>query len=116
MGLLSEKAPDVLQGGLLVPPQPPTFSIRNAEFFHSRGVSAAARGDLQAAIQDYDKALSMGADAPSRSFKAHLSRALLLDRSGLHEQAVQDYSGALSALEHDEEATLEVQDASEPWP
>ena len=56
----------------------------------------------------------MGADAPSRSFKAHLSRALLLDRSGLHEQAVLDYSGALSALQHDEEATLEVQGASEP--
>ena len=64
VGLLSEKAPDVLQGGLLVPPQPPTFSIRNAEFFHSRGVSAAARGDLQAAIQDYDKAPSMGEPSP----------------------------------------------------
>ena len=64
VGLLSEKAPDVLQGGLLVPPQPPTFSIRNAEFFHSRGVGAAARGDLQAAIQDYDKAPSMGEPSP----------------------------------------------------
>ena len=168
VGLLLERPPDPLQGGLLEPPKPPTFSIRNAEFFHSRGVGAAARGDLQGAIEDYDKALSMGADAPlrvgvdapppSRSFKAHLSRALLLDRSGLHgqvsadpspspltthlspsppaspssssppsssyppsappssilhAQAVLDYSGALSALQQDAEATLEVEDASE---
>jgi len=86
VGLLLERPPDPLQGGLLEPPKPPTFSIRNAEFFHSRGVGAAARGDLQGAIEDYDRALSMGADASSRSFKAHLSRALLLDRSGLHDQ------------------------------
>ena len=50
----------------------------------ARGVSAAARGDLQGALQDYDKALSMGG---ASQFKAHLSRALLLDRAGEHDEA-----------------------------
>ena len=81
---LVEISADPLQGGLLESPKPPSFSIRNAEFFHSKGVTAAARGDLQGAIQNYDKALSMGAE--HGRFKAHLSRGLLLDRSGLHDQ------------------------------
>ena len=33
-GLLMDRPPDPLQGGLLEPPRPPSFSIRNSEFFH----------------------------------------------------------------------------------
>ena len=57
---------------------PPSFSQRNAEFFHARGVSAIARGDVPGALSDYSRAIGMGgANAVSSNASTGFSTAIL---------------------------------------
>ena len=92
---LVEVPSDPLQGALMEPPPPPSFSQRNAEFFHARGVSAIARGDVPGALSDYSRAIGMG----GALLRSHLSRALAYDRVGEHTRAVGDYTRALGVIE-----------------
>jgi tetratricopeptide (TPR) repeat protein len=67
-------------------------SLKNADYYHSRGYALRKRGDFVAAIADYTRAISLD----PRHFKAYFNRGFSYDKLGEYDRAIQDYTTALA--------------------
>jgi tetratricopeptide (TPR) repeat protein len=67
-------------------------SLKNADYYHSRGYALRKRGDFVAAIADYTRAISLD----PRHFKAYFNRGFSFDKLGEYDRAISDYTTALA--------------------
>ena len=67
-------------------------SLKNADYYHSRGYALRKRGDFVAAIADYTRAISLDAS----HFKAYFNRGFSYDKLGEYDRAIDDYTTALA--------------------
>lgn len=71
--------------------QEPPEKLRNADYYHARGFSHRKRGDFNAAISDYSKAI----DLDPGHFKSYFNRGFSYDKLGDYDKAIENYTLAL---------------------
>lgn len=81
-----------------------------AAAYHQRGCRSFAKGDLDAALRDADRALALDAILPHRT-----TRAVLLDALGRKEESRREIALAADAVLAAEKALSEVKDDPAEW-
>lgn len=71
---------------------PPTDTREQARLIIARGIARTAAGDLDGALQDYDRGIELRTDLPH----AYFNRGFLQSQRGLNEPAIADYTRCIA--------------------